>query len=65
MKQAGSDHFMIEAFQKKILGFPEKIIYRLGVILFYVLLFFAVSLLTGRSTEQPQTTGQVKDTKPE
>ncbi len=54
MKESGTNHFMIEAFQKKILGCPEKIIYRIGVVLFYILLFFAVSLLTGNTAQREQ-----------
>ncbi|MBP6334370.1 MAG: hypothetical protein KA444_02775 [Bacteroidia bacterium] len=43
--QKTSSYFS-EGHPKRIFGFPEKMIYRFGVFLFYILLFFAVSLLS-------------------
>ncbi|MBK6444650.1 MAG: hypothetical protein IPG90_02695 [Bacteroidetes bacterium] len=38
---------------RKIMGIPEKTVYRIGVFIFYILLFFAISLVT-KKVQLPQ-----------
>ncbi|TAH40875.1 MAG: hypothetical protein EYC69_09900 [Bacteroidetes bacterium] len=46
MKNQNSGSYFAEGHQRRILGIPEKTLYRLGVFIFYILLFFAVSIIS-------------------
>ncbi|HNQ61404.1 MAG TPA: hypothetical protein PKJ62_03355 [Bacteroidia bacterium] len=56
MKNKATKSYFAEGHQRRIFGFPEKTLYRLGVFLFYILLFFAVSIIsTNMSKHENQT----------
>lgn len=46
MKDHNSTSYFAEGHQRKIFGFPERSLYRVGVFIFYILLFFAVSIIS-------------------
>ena len=51
MKDRNSTSYFAEGHQRRVLGVPERTLYRLGVFIFYILLFFAVSII---STNMPK-----------
>jgi len=55
MKDRNSTSYFAEGHPKRVLGVPERTLYRLGVFIFYILLFFAVSII---SSNMPRTNQQ-------
>lgn len=47
-----SSHYFQEK-PRRIFGIPEKTVYRIGVFIFYILLFFAISFVS-RNVQLPQ-----------
>lgn len=51
------DHYSSSPFfhekPRKIFGLPEKTVYKLGVLIFYILLFFAISFFS-KKVQLPQ-----------
>jgi hypothetical protein len=46
MKNHSTSSYFAEGYQRKILGIRERTVYRLGVFIFYILLFLAVSVIS-------------------
>jgi len=51
MKNKATSSYFSDGHQRRILGFPERTLYRVGVFVFYILLFFAVSVISNNMTQ--------------
>ncbi len=63
MKDHQTTSYFAEGHKRKILGFSEKTIYRVGVLVFYILLFFAVSIITSNLPKSSSQLNTVKGSK--
>lgn len=53
MQENYSSSSFFQEKPRKIFGIPEKTVYRIGVFVFYILLFFAISLFS-KKVQLPQ-----------